>query len=307
MDTPVKLSLFFLKQNPYFEDGTLFELQDSDILFLPDRGDGTSAKISRSKAISCPPFAENVPPGQCPVRITSFQLPVDTDSDISRVTVEQTIHYQIIVVPLPVSEIATVSVNDRLRDFEADRYEPSSDDPDETYRLHIGHLRPGFYDVEISTTDGKKARMTFIKLFPPPFTDRYADILAETDQRNPKTDTEKPETKRRFSPPARFHGKHSDELLNTALKISTEWGENFQKPIKDRILAIYPDLTATEIDELTTLAREAEYYIYSLAESELAGDIAERDIPVKAIEQFPWLDNYNVSRLTGIGMYYARR
>ena len=71
---------------------------------------------------------------------------------------------------------------------------------------------------------------------------------------------------------------YSDEILNTALELATEWGENFRKPINDRILAKFPDLNDDDITELTKFSREAESYIYALAERELSGEISESDI-----------------------------
>lgn len=72
--------------------------------------------------------------------------------------------------------------------------------------------------------------------------------------------------------------EYSDELLNAALELVTEWGENYGKPINDRILAKYPGLSPVEIDDLTKRSRGAEYYIYKLAEMELEGDLSEMDI-----------------------------
>lgn len=99
----------------------------------------------------------------------------------------------------------------------------------------------------------------------------------------------------------------SVDLLNTALELTTEWGENYAKPIDERILAKYPDLTPDDITELTKISRVAESFIYSLAERELAGEISESDIPQLAVKEHRWLNPQNTSRLTGIGMFYARK
>ena len=99
----------------------------------------------------------------------------------------------------------------------------------------------------------------------------------------------------------------SDELLNLALGLATEWGDNFRKPIHERVRAVHPELTDAEIDELTTIARCAESRIYVLCEDELAGLISESDIVPTAIREFPWLSRSNAARLSNIGMYYARR
>lgn len=99
----------------------------------------------------------------------------------------------------------------------------------------------------------------------------------------------------------------SDELLNTALELATEWGENFRKPIHDRIRQKYPGLTDAEIDELTETAGRVESRIYTLAEDELAGTLTEGEIVTAAMREIPWLNVQNAGRLKNIGMYYARR
>ena len=99
----------------------------------------------------------------------------------------------------------------------------------------------------------------------------------------------------------------TDELLNTALELATEWGENFRKPIHERIRLKYPDLSDTEIDELISIADRTESRIYALAEDEMAGKLSEYEIVPDAIREFPWLNAQNASRLKNIGMYYARR
>jgi hypothetical protein len=99
----------------------------------------------------------------------------------------------------------------------------------------------------------------------------------------------------------------SADLLNTALRLTTEWGENYGKPIDERILQVFPHLTADEIAVLTKRSREAEHYIYRLAEQEFAGTITESEIVPRARSGFEWLDYENASRLKSIGMFYARK
>lgn len=99
----------------------------------------------------------------------------------------------------------------------------------------------------------------------------------------------------------------SNEILIAALELSTEWGENFRMPIGDRLLALFSEIDADNIPEIERIVKEAEYFIYSLGEKELAGEIAESDITRIASEQIPWLDAANAARLKNIAMYYARR
>lgn len=100
---------------------------------------------------------------------------------------------------------------------------------------------------------------------------------------------------------------YSDDLLNTALELATEWGENFRKPIHDRIRGTYPDLTDPQIDELSVIVRRAESRIYALAEDRNSGTLSEADTARIARAEFPWLNDSNISRLSNIGMYYANR
>lgn len=97
------------------------------------------------------------------------------------------------------------------------------------------------------------------------------------------------------------------DLLNLAVELATEWGENFRKPIHERIRVTQPDLTDAEIDELAAIASKVESRIYALAEDEMAGSIGEYDIITMATSEFPWLSSSNAGRLKNIGMYYARR
>ncbi len=108
-------------------------------------------------------------------------------------------------------------------------------------------------------------------------------------------------------PDQKTESEYSDELLNVAFELVTEWGENYGKPIHERILAKYPGLSSAEIDDLTRRSREAEHYIYKLAEMELEGDLSEIDIIPEARKRFAWLDSSNAGRLKNIGMFYARK
>ncbi|MGE3467293.1 MAG: hypothetical protein AB7J13_10200 [Pyrinomonadaceae bacterium] len=97
------------------------------------------------------------------------------------------------------------------------------------------------------------------------------------------------------------------EVMNHALALATEWGENFRKPIDKRMWLKYPELTTDEIARLKKLAHEAESYICHLAERELAGEIGAYDIAPLAKAKFPWVAKGQLNRIIGIGMYWARK
>lgn len=293
------MPLFFLKPNDRFPEGTLFELVDSERIWLPDGGNGEMVAIDRELLLPCPEFAENVPPGQCPVSVTSL-----SDGDVGGVFVDVTLHYQVIEVPLA-TDILSVTVSDRLHGWQADRYESSA--VEGKYRLHIGHLRPGFYEALFELPERESLRMTFIKFFPKQFTDRYAEFAQAERIMSGGTDIREVPIPAIAIKPHHRGDTFSDELLNYALKLTTEWGENYGKPINERILRLFPELSDDEINQLTKLSREAEYYIYDLATQELDGKIHENEIIPLAREKFTWLDRENTARLANIGMYYARR
>ena len=72
MTADAQYKLFFLRGNTSFPDGSLFELGSGETVIIPDRGDGLAVTVPRDSLIEVPPFAENVPPGQCPVTVTSI-------------------------------------------------------------------------------------------------------------------------------------------------------------------------------------------------------------------------------------------
>ena len=299
---PESYSLYFLRTGRIFDEGTLLELADGETLRIPDKGDGSEAVVGSEDVLRCPEFAENVPPGQCPVVVTSVST-----GDVSQLVVDQTLHYQVIEVPFAaeINEILSATVTDRLHGWQADRYESAA--VEGKFRLHIGHLRPGFYEATFELPECEPLRMTFIKFFPKQFTDRYAEI-AQTDQiRSGGSDIREVPIPSIAVKPHHRGDAFSVELLNYALKLTTEWGENYGKPINERILVLFPELSDDEITQLTKLSREAEYYIYDLATQELDGKIHENDIIPLALERFSWLDRENAARLANIGMYYARR
>lgn len=347
MDQSPKYSLFFIKESPLFDEGTLVELEDqvisaasldptSDQRFntvpeedyeimgyrLPDRGDGIPGFIGKDDVIPCPPFAENVPPGRCPVKITYQRVLSATDPSfddnpnnigIFGIGIDENLHWQKIVIPLPDNfpKIASVTLKNTLKDYDVDAYEsPSLEQMEngEAYCLHVGHVGPGFYEMDMRLERGRYLRVRFIKFFPPEFTKRY-ELLKDGSYATPTF--ERPAG----SLPVNLFHSHPDdldlkfpaEMMNYALELATEWGENFRKPIDERMLLKYPELTSDQIAQLKAKADEAEAFICRLAERELDGEISEGDIVPLAREKFPWVNEVQLYRIKNIGMYWARK
>lgn len=339
-------SIFFICDYSSFPEGTLLELEDNivsaaslDPTFgqpfntipdsdheamgyrLPDRGDGIPGFISKDDVIACPPFAENVPPGKCPVKISYQRVLSDTDPildddpnnlGVFGIYVDQNLHWQKIVIPLPENfePIQRVTLTNMLKSFEVDSYDSPSLEKLESgpaYCLQIGHVGPGFYEADIRFGRGRFIRIRFIKFFPPEFEARYEMI------KNAPSRIEQP-PRTEPMPVNLFHSHPEDsghefpiEMMNHALALATEWGENFRKPIGERMRLKYPDLTDDEVDRLKRIADEAESCILSLADDELAGKISESDIVPMAREKYPWVDEQQLYRIKNIGMYWARK
>ena len=100
---------------------------------------------------------------------------------------------------------------------------------------------------------------------------------------------------------------YSTEILNHALELATEWGDNFRKPIAERMKIKFPELRDEQIAEVEATVKKAEYRLYEIAAMEETGEITESDITLIAAREFPWMDASHLGRLKNIGMYYARR
>jgi len=341
--SPTTYSLFFVGADSVFPEGTLLELENNvvsaaslDPTFgqpfntipdgeyeamgyrLPDRGDGIPGFIAKDDVIPCPSFAENVPPGRCPVKITYQRVLSGADPSfddnpnnlgIFGIYVDVNLHWQKIVVPLPAKfeQIQRVALTTMLKDFEVDAYETPSLEQLENgpaYCLHIGHVGPGFYEADIQLGRGRFIRIRFIKFFPPEFESRYQTIKNAA----PRVEHTRPSE----SLPVNLIHEYNEyefpiQMMNHALALATEWGENFRKPINDRMRLKYPELTDEQITRLKKLADDAESCILSLADDELAGKITESHIVPTAREKYPWVDEHQLYRIKNYGMYWARK
>ncbi|MEO5857642.1 MAG: hypothetical protein ABIR33_01715 [Pyrinomonadaceae bacterium] len=344
--SPTLYSLFFVGADSVFPESTLLELEnnvasaasldqtfgqpyntildgDHDLMGyrLPDRGDGVPGLISKDNVVPCPPFAENVPPGKCPVKITYQRVLSDADASfddnpnnlgIFGIYVDANLHWQKIVVQLPATfePIQRVTVTNRLKNFEVDSYEtPSLEELENgpTYCLHIGHIGPGFYEADIRLGSGRFIRIRFIKFFPPEFEARYEMIKNAPPRIEPPPRSESLPVNLFHSHPEDGDYEFPIAMMNHALTLATEWGENFRQPINERMRLKYPDLTDGEIPQLKKIADEAESYVLTLADDELAGRISESNIVPMARKKYPWVDEQQLYRIKNYGMYWARK
>jgi hypothetical protein len=102
----------------------------------------------------------------------------------------------------------------------------------------------------------------------------------------------------------------SAETLNQGLNMALEWGENFGKPIGPRLAALYPELSAEQLEKCEKVCEEVKSFAFQVL-YELYGaghkdpTAAQYHNVVRA--KYPWVSSENLSRLLTQGRYYAWR
>lgn len=105
----------------------------------------------------------------------------------------------------------------------------------------------------------------------------------------------------------------SEEILNTALEMSMEFGENWLKPIHERIHKKYPNISSEDLDELNSICKKvnqsANNYVYENV-SVINGEIKfvdfdkfKNDILLK----YNWISKINLSHFYSQSCYYAMK
>ncbi|WP_018294320.1 hypothetical protein [Mariprofundus ferrooxydans] len=111
---------------------------------------------------------------------------------------------------------------------------------------------------------------------------------------------------RRRKPNVKKHGEEA--LLNYALDLAQEWGNEWLKPIQERLGNVYPHLTQEQLDKHNAIAQDAMKYghdlVYSMAE-EQGKDINESKWKEVYLSHYPWVDSKNLKHLFSTGSYYA--
>jgi hypothetical protein len=108
----------------------------------------------------------------------------------------------------------------------------------------------------------------------------------------------------------RAPNQYADEaaLMNYALDLAQEWGEQWLEPVQRRLMDAYPNMSQTEADYLNDAAQKAmktgHDLVYLLAENsgKNVKQLAWQEMYVK---QYPWVDKKNLNHLFSTGMYYA--
>jgi hypothetical protein len=102
----------------------------------------------------------------------------------------------------------------------------------------------------------------------------------------------------RMSDPGKYEGK----LLNLALNLSLEFGENWRKPIQPRLLDRWPGLTEAEANELDEIARGTRDWAHNLMYDAPAS--SDQVLIARIRQARPWIDDATFGHLWSQGCYY---
>jgi hypothetical protein len=104
----------------------------------------------------------------------------------------------------------------------------------------------------------------------------------------------------------------NDTILNEGLAMAMEWGEQWLRPIQERLGTTHPELSAGELDRYDAACRAAMSRAHSLvAECWRQGEHDEKIVVARFTEammkSYPWMLDDNLGHAWSQGMYYAWR
>ena len=103
--------------------------------------------------------------------------------------------------------------------------------------------------------------------------------------------------------------QHDKEaLMNFALDLAQEWGDDWLKPIQGRLSKAYPNFTRDELDKYNAIAQDAMQFghdlVYSMVEQQ-GKNIDGAQWKKEYLSRYPWVDDKNLKHLFSTGNYYA--
>lgn len=111
---------------------------------------------------------------------------------------------------------------------------------------------------------------------------------------------------RRRRPNIKKNGEEA--LMNYALELAQEWGDDWLKPIQDRLKKAFPNLKHDELDKYNSISQEAMKFghdlVYSMAEQQ-GKNIDKTQWEEEFLSRYPWVDKKNLKHLFSTGSYYA--
>ena len=101
-----------------------------------------------------------------------------------------------------------------------------------------------------------------------------------------------------------------EALLNYALHLAQEWGNEWMQPIQQRLAKSFPNLSVVELNQLNDLAQSTMRYCYNVAyelyEKTEGGDIG-KEWKADCLSKYAWIDDKNLNDLLSTGRHYAMR
>jgi hypothetical protein len=103
-----------------------------------------------------------------------------------------------------------------------------------------------------------------------------------------------------------------NDILNRGLSLALEWGQNWLEPIGIRLSNIYPHLTTEEREAYNKQCKEVAAYgnslIYELDEDPFKdNEKCFRLYKVAMLENYPWINEENLSKSFSQSCYYAMK
>ena len=105
----------------------------------------------------------------------------------------------------------------------------------------------------------------------------------------------------------------SETILNRALSLAMEFGENWLMPVQERLIGEYPHIESPMADQIDLLCKEVMSTCNSATGKELKGrnetkiEIREVNYRIRRIlrEKYIWISEENLNRLFSQACYYA--
>lgn len=96
------------------------------------------------------------------------------------------------------------------------------------------------------------------------------------------------------------------EILNTALRLALEWGENWLQPVQSRLAKHYPQLSPAELDSYNDTVQKAMRFGWEEVENLRKIDRAfYPQWEATVLQVYPWITEENLSHMFSQGCYYA--
>ena len=97
------------------------------------------------------------------------------------------------------------------------------------------------------------------------------------------------------------------DILNKALSLSLEWGNEWLQPIQNRLMHLAPRLSGNDIEKISEYIIGVRDIIFKIYEEHYnpESQTFDSDVVKKVAEKYPWINKNNLSSLDSQAKYYA--